>query len=80
MSTSHLDTLLQRFPPLEVCRADIEAIHACLHDLFRSGGKLLLCGNGGSAADADHWSAELLKGFCKTRPLSAAESDRKSVV
>lgn len=32
-----------------------------------------LCGNGGSAADADHWAGELLKGFCKDRPLSMQE-------
>jgi D-sedoheptulose 7-phosphate isomerase len=38
---------------------------------FRAGVKVLLCGNGGSAADADHWSAELLKGFRRERPLSA---------
>ncbi|GAA3762217.1 hypothetical protein GCM10022270_21260 [Terriglobus aquaticus] len=34
---------------------------------------LLIAGNGGSAADAEHWAGELLKGFCRTRPLSAAE-------
>lgn len=74
MSIPHLDTLLQRFPALAPCRADIEAVHACLHSLFAEGGKLLLCGNGGSAADADHWSAELLKGFCKTRPLTGEDA------
>jgi D-sedoheptulose 7-phosphate isomerase len=36
-------------------------------------GKLLLCGNGGSAADADHWAGELLKGFCSKRPLMPDE-------
>ncbi|MBN2287856.1 MAG: SIS domain-containing protein [Candidatus Glassbacteria bacterium] len=36
---------------------------------YRDGGKVLLCGNGGSAADCEHWSAELNKGFRKKRPL-----------
>lgn len=39
-------------------------------------GTLLLCGNGGSAADADHWAGELLKGFASRRPLAAAERAR----
>ena len=36
---------------------------------FKSGGKLLLCGNGGSSADCAHITGELVKGFCKKRPL-----------
>ncbi len=39
-------------------------------DSFRRGGKLLLCGNGGSAADCAHITGELVKGFLKKRPLS----------
>ena len=37
---------------------------------YRSGGKLLLCGNGGSAADCAHIAGELVKGFLKKRPLN----------
>ena len=40
---------------------------------FAGGGKLLLCGNGGSAADCEHFSGELLKGFCSERTLSPEE-------
>ena len=36
---------------------------------FENGGKLLLCGNGGSAADCAHIAGELCKGFLKKRPL-----------
>jgi D-sedoheptulose 7-phosphate isomerase len=43
-----------------------------LRDAIANGGKLLLCGNGGSAADADHWAGELLKGFKSKRMLSPA--------
>jgi D-sedoheptulose 7-phosphate isomerase len=41
-----------------------------MRDCFRRGGKILLCGNGGSAADAEHWAGELLKGFVHKRPLN----------
>lgn len=37
---------------------------------FLKGGKLLLCGNGGSAADCAHITGELVKGFLKKRPLA----------
>ncbi|HUU27079.1 MAG TPA: SIS domain-containing protein [archaeon] len=66
----HLDGLIENFPLLESCRGDIERAFYALVDSFRKGGKILLCGNGGSAADCEHWSAELMKGFLKKRPLS----------
>ena len=59
----HLSALIERIPELAACRASIADTHKALQDCFTSGGKLLLCGNGGSAADADHWAGELLKGF-----------------
>ena len=70
---SHINKLLQRCPELAECRGEIEKSFAILCDCFRSGGNLLLCGNGGSAADAEHWAGELLKGFGQKRPLSQAE-------
>ena len=73
---SHINKLLQRCPELAECRGEIEKSFAILYDCFRSGGKLLLCGNGGSAADAEHWAGELLKGFGQKRPLSQAEKQR----
>ena len=65
-----IDTLLQNHPALAVCRDAVEAARALLIDTYRAGGKLLLCGNGGSAADCDHIAGELLKGFLSHRPLS----------
>ena len=44
--------LIERYPVLAVCRADIEAAAAALCRTFAAGNKLLVCGNGGSAADA----------------------------
>ncbi|MDI1319003.1 MAG: SIS domain-containing protein [bacterium] len=77
MPTAHLDKLIRRLPELAVCEASIAEAYAALHTCFKAGGKVLLCGNGGSAADADHWAGELLKGFCRMRPLSA--KDRKKL-
>lgn len=60
---------------IERCPALIPCIHALgravrvLLSCFRAGGKLLICGNGGSAADAEHTAAELMKGFRHRRPL-----------
>ena len=56
-----------------VLDADATIINAAITQLittFRAGGKLLVCGNGGSAADADHIAGEMLKGFCLPRALS----------
>ena len=71
---SRLATLLERYPPLKSCATDIAAAAKTLEDSFRSGGKLLLCGNGGSAADSDHIAGELLKGFGHARTLPAADA------
>jgi D-sedoheptulose 7-phosphate isomerase len=67
--TDFLDELLARHPALNDCRQSIEASYRVLVDCFASGGTLLVCGNGGSAADADHIVGELMKGFLSQRPL-----------
>jgi len=69
MMDPHLEDLVRRHPALLVCVQDITAAFDLLVESIGSGGKLLLCGNGGSAADADHWSGELLKSFREPRPL-----------
>lgn len=69
--SGHLINLIERYPALEVCRGDIQRAFELLKTAFKNDRKLLLCGNGGSAADADHWSGEMLKGFGHLRPLSA---------
>ena len=70
----HIDLLMERYPSLEVCRADIVDAVQTIIDMHKKGGALLICGNGGSSADAEHISGELLKGFLKKRPLSDSES------
>jgi len=64
-----LARLIGRYPVLGSCRREIEAAREALETSFEAGGKLLLCGNGGSAADCEHIAGELLKGFERKRPL-----------
>ena len=59
----------QRNADLRGCRESIDAALAALVDAFRSGNKVLICGNGGSAADSEHIVGELMKGFRKPRRL-----------
>ena len=59
----HLDTLIQRYPQLSVCREEIWNAYLVLKETYERDGKLLVAGNGGSAADAEHIVGELMKGF-----------------
>jgi len=72
----HLTELIGRIPALAVCEAQIREAVECLTAAYRAGGKVLVCGNGGSAADAEHFAGELLKGFYKTRPLGETERNQ----
>lgn len=58
--------LIARYPSLSECAAAIESGRELLIDGFKRGGKLLVCGNGGSCADSEHIVGELMKAFlCK---------------
>lgn len=61
--------LLARYPQLNICEKDIENALALMLDTYKKGGKILVCGNGGSASDADHIVGELMKGFLKDRKV-----------
>jgi len=71
MSSKNLNHLIERHPELESCREPILSAVKVIKESLNAGGKILLCGNGGSAADAEHWAGELLKRFCTTRRLPA---------
>ena len=71
-----LSDLFVRHPMLESCRADIKAAFDLLIASYTSGGKVLTCGNGGSAADADHIVGELMKKFIKPRPIPESVAQR----
>lgn len=65
-----MQNLLDRYPQLAACREDIVKAAEAIIAGYEKGGKLLLCGNGGSCADCDHIVGELMKGFLSHRPLS----------
>ena len=66
---NQIDKIIGENPALAPCRAAMEQIVSAIVTMHRAGGKLLLCGNGGSAADCEHISGELLKGFLSKRPI-----------
>ena len=59
----HIDLLCERYPALKIVEDDIARAYQILEDSYKNGGKLLVAGNGGSAADAEHIVGELMKGF-----------------
>lgn len=67
----YIDQLIERYSVLNVCKKDIEVAAEAMIESFNNGGKLLVAGNGGSCADSDHITGELLKSFCKKRIPSA---------
>lgn len=71
-----LEELKENYPALEFCMPQIARVAEALTALYRRGGKLLVCGNGGSGADAEHIVGELMKEFYIKRPLGEEERAR----
>ena len=67
---SYVEKLVERFPELKPQQKSIQAFCDAIVSSYKKDGKVMLCGNGGSAADAEHITGELLKGFMTKRPLS----------
>lgn len=74
-SRTIFEELFGRYPALNVCREDIFSAYSAMLDCYKNHGKLLVCGNGGSAADADHIVGELMKGFLIKRKITEAPID-----
>lgn len=66
---ARVEELISRYPALSRCKDSLDAALNMLCESFRNGHKLLTCGNGGSAADAEHMVGELMKGFLLPRTL-----------
>ena len=66
-----LDELVRRYPALELGKEAIANAYEMIRDSYLAGGKLLVAGNGGSAADAEHIVGELMKGFVLRRKVDA---------
>jgi D-sedoheptulose 7-phosphate isomerase len=62
------DKLFEDYPAISTCKSSVENVYKILCDTYKNGGKILVCGNGGSAADSEHIVGELMKGFlCKRK-------------
>ena len=65
-----MDELITRYPQLATVKEEIGKAVASLIDCYENGGKVLICGNGGSCSDSDHIVGELMKGFENKRRIS----------
>ena len=69
-TSAKIDYLIERYPALNVCRQSLTQAVEAIIESYRQGGKLIVCGNGGSASDSEHIVGELMKGFVKKRPVT----------
>lgn len=72
----HIELLVSRYPVLEGCEDSIVQAYFVLEKSYADGHKLLVAGNGGSAADAEHIVGELMKGFKLSRKLDSQMSQK----
>ncbi|MFB5663461.1 SIS domain-containing protein [Alteribacillus sp. HJP-4] len=74
-----LNTLIEKYPDLSFCEEEIKESFRIMKKSIAAGGKLLFCGNGGSASDCEHIVGELMKGFTKKRPVPPDFADKLSM-
>ena len=74
----HVDELIVRYPNLIVCKINIIDAYEIMKNCYEKDGKILIAGNGGSAADSEHMAGELMKRFMLPRPVS--EEFRKKLI
>lgn len=72
----HVEELVIRYPKLSVCFDDIVSAYKIIEEAYRHDKKLLIAGNGGSAADSEHIAGELMKRFMTPRPVPAEFADK----
>lgn len=71
-----VEDLIERYPRLAVNKNEILEAYYLMRDCYLHGGKLLVAGNGGSAADSEHIAGELMKRFKLARPISAELAEK----
>ena len=76
----HLELLIERYPVLSACKQSIIEAYEILERSYVNGGKLLVCGNGGSSADSGHIVGELMKGFKLGRRVSSSFAEKLKYV
>lgn len=72
----HIDLLVERYPKLEVVKQDIINAYFLMEECYEHDGKMLIAGNGGSAADSEHIAGELMKRFKAPRPVPAEFAEK----
>lgn len=75
-----LESLCERYPALSGLKTSVSHAADRIIRCYRHGGKVLICGNGGSSADADHLAGELMKSFELQRPLDKSLKDRLQLI
>ncbi|MCL2662577.1 MAG: ROK family protein [Oscillospiraceae bacterium] len=75
----HYYSLLNRCPELDELNKSIWGMYKVLYDCFKSGGKLLLCGDGDSTADCETMAGELMNGYLLRRPVSSVFASNSSL-
>ena len=76
----HIDLLITRYPVLESCRCDLINAYLIMEETYSKGGKLLIAGNGGSAADSEHIAGELMKRFKAPRPVPEGFAEKLATI
>lgn len=74
--TEYVNNLVNRYPILGSSKNSIIEAYLILERSYMNEGKLLVCGNGGSAADANHIVGELMKGFCIPRKVDVKLTEK----
>ena len=72
----HIEVLVNRYQVLNSVKDEIVEAYFLLVESYKNEGKLLIAGNGGSAADAEHIVGELMKGFKLPRKLNENFTDK----
>lgn len=72
----HIEVLVNRYPVLNSVKDEIVEAYFLLVESYKNEGKLLIAGNGGSAADAEHIVGALMKGFKLPRKLNENFTDK----
>ena len=76
----HINTLIERYPKLSVCRQQIQDAYDMLKQAYSEGRKLLVCGNGGSASDSEHIVGELMKEFKLKREVYKNQAETMKLI
>lgn len=76
----HINLLIERYPVLKVCREQILEAYCVMEACYEHDGKLLIAGNGGSAADSEHIAGELMKRFKTPRPVTPEFAEKLKAI